>query len=128
MALDQSAQLDLLAELKLTRVPDRIRVATETLCQELIDAEATALIGASRFHLIKDATAYLAKSKSSGLDMSLGYRTIDLSLGKDQRKAMDDADLAFRALHDDRIANALVGFRALNLDVPRAEMTTVYAE
>ena len=34
MALDQSALLNLLGELKLT---DRIRVATETLYQELIE-------------------------------------------------------------------------------------------
>ena len=49
MALDQSALLDLLAQLKLTDVPDRIRVATETLYQQLIDAEATAFIGAASF-------------------------------------------------------------------------------
>jgi putative transposase len=49
MALDQSALLDPLAQLKLTDVPDRIRVATETLYQELIDAEATAFIGAAPF-------------------------------------------------------------------------------
>jgi len=49
MALDQSALLDLLGELKLTDVPDRIRVATETLYQELIDAEAAAFIGAVPF-------------------------------------------------------------------------------
>ena len=49
MALDQSALLDLLGELKLTDVTDRIRVATETLYQELIDAEATAFIGAGTF-------------------------------------------------------------------------------
>lgn len=49
MALDQSALLDLLGELKLTDVTDRIRVATETLYQELIDAEATAFIGAAPF-------------------------------------------------------------------------------
>ena len=49
MALDNSALLDLLAQLKLTDVTDRIRVATETLYQELIDAEATALIGAGPF-------------------------------------------------------------------------------
>ena len=42
MALDQFALLDLLAQLKLTDVPDRIRVVTETLYQQLIDAEATA--------------------------------------------------------------------------------------
>lgn len=56
MALDQSALLDLLAELKLTHVPDRIRVATETLYQELINAEATALIGAGRFERSDDRT------------------------------------------------------------------------
>lgn len=49
MAMDQSALLDLLAQLKLTDVTDRIRVATETLYQELIDAEATAFIGAGPF-------------------------------------------------------------------------------
>ena len=49
MALDQSALLELLGELKLTDVTDRIRVATETLYQELINAEATALIGAAPF-------------------------------------------------------------------------------
>ena len=36
MALDQSALLELLGELKLTDVTDRIRVATETIYQELI--------------------------------------------------------------------------------------------
>lgn len=49
MALDQSALLDLLGQLKLTDVPDRIRTATETLYQQLIDAEATAFIGAGPF-------------------------------------------------------------------------------
>ncbi|MEB0288689.1 transposase, partial [Cryobacterium sp. 10S3] len=56
MALDQSALLDLLGELKLTDVTDRIRVATETLYQELINAEATALIGAGRFRRSEDRT------------------------------------------------------------------------
>src|ERR1700712_1627087 len=49
MALDQSALLELLAQLKLTDVPDRIRTATEALYQQLIDAEATAFIGAAPF-------------------------------------------------------------------------------
>ncbi len=49
MALDQSALLELLGELKLTDVTDRIRIATETLYQELIDAEAAAFIGAAPF-------------------------------------------------------------------------------
>jgi putative transposase len=49
MALDQSALLELLSELKDTHLTDRIRLATQTLYQELIDAEATAHIGADRF-------------------------------------------------------------------------------
>lgn len=49
MALNQSALLDLLGELKLTDVSDRIRTATERLYQELIDAEASAVIGAGPF-------------------------------------------------------------------------------
>ncbi len=49
MALDHSALLDLLGQLKLTDVSDRIRTATETLYQQLIEAEATAFIGAASF-------------------------------------------------------------------------------
>jgi putative transposase len=56
MALDQSALLDLLAQLKLTDVTDRIRSATEILYQELIDAEATAFIGASPFECSAERT------------------------------------------------------------------------
>jgi putative transposase len=56
MALDQSALLALLAELKLTNVTDRIRTVTETLHQELIDAGATAHIGAARFERSDDRT------------------------------------------------------------------------
>ncbi|TFC18170.1 hypothetical protein E3O19_04985 [Cryobacterium algoritolerans] len=56
MALDPSALPDLLAELKLTHVPDRIRVAIETLYQELVNPEATALIGAGRFERSEDRT------------------------------------------------------------------------
>src|SRR3546814_15266740 len=57
MALDQSALLELLGELKLTDVTDRIRVATETLYQELIDEEAAAVIGAAPFERSPDRTA-----------------------------------------------------------------------
>src|SRR3546814_18453443 len=57
MALDQSALLELLGELKLTDVNDRIRVATETLYQELIDAEAAAFIGAAPFERTPDRVA-----------------------------------------------------------------------
>jgi hypothetical protein len=39
---DLATRLNLLAQLNLTDVTDRIRSATETLYQELIDGEATA--------------------------------------------------------------------------------------
>jgi putative transposase len=54
MALDQSDLLDLLGQLKLTDVSDRIRSATETLYQQLIEAETTAFIGAAPFERTAD--------------------------------------------------------------------------
>jgi putative transposase len=57
MALGQSALLELLAQLKLTDVTDRIRSATESLYQELIEAEATAFIGAAPFERSNDRTS-----------------------------------------------------------------------
>ncbi|CAN5168547.1 hypothetical protein BH11ACT2_BH11ACT2_04890 [soil metagenome] len=56
MAMDQSALLDLLGQLKLTDVTDRIRSTTETLYQELIDAEAASLIGAGPYERSADRT------------------------------------------------------------------------
>ena len=56
MAPDECALRELLAQLKLTDVTDRSRVATETLYQELIDAEATAFIGASPFERTGERT------------------------------------------------------------------------
>ena len=56
MALDQSALLDLLGQLQQTDVTDRIRSATEKLYQELIDAEATAFIGAAPFERSDERT------------------------------------------------------------------------
>jgi transposase-like protein len=55
--MDQSALLDLLAALKDTEVSDRIRTATEHLYQELIDAEATAVIGAGPWQRTDARTA-----------------------------------------------------------------------
>jgi putative transposase len=57
MALDQSALLEFLARLKLTDVTDRIRSETESLYQELIEAEATAFIGAAPFERSNDRTS-----------------------------------------------------------------------
>ena len=76
MALDQSALLELLAQLKLTDVPDRIRTATETLYQQLIDAEATAFIGAAPFERTDTRTAQRNGTRPRTLSTTAG----DLSL------------------------------------------------
>ncbi len=67
MALDQSALLELLGELKLTGVGDRIRLATETLYQELIDAEASAFIGAGLFERTPQRTTQRNGSRARTL-------------------------------------------------------------
>jgi putative transposase len=46
MALDQSALLEVLEALKAAEVEDKIRLAAQTICQALIDAEPTSVIGA----------------------------------------------------------------------------------
>jgi putative transposase len=76
MALNQSALLELLSELKLTDVTDRIRSATETLYQELIDAEATAFIGAGPFERNADRAALRNGTRPRTLTTTAG----DLSL------------------------------------------------
>jgi len=80
MALDQSALLDLLAELKLTDVPDRIRVATETLYQQLIDAEAAAFIGAAPFGRSAERTTH--RNGSGGRTLSTTAGDLELTIPK----------------------------------------------
>jgi putative transposase len=80
MALDQSALLDLLGELKLTDVTDRIRSATEKLYQELIDAEATAFIGAAPFERSGDRTTHRNGTRSRTLSTTAG--DLDLKIPK----------------------------------------------
>ena len=72
MALDQSALLDLLAELKLTDVPDRIRVVTETFYQQLIDAEAAAFIGAAPFERSAERTTHRNGTRLRTLSTTAG--------------------------------------------------------
>ena len=72
MALDQSALLNLLAELKLTAVSDRIRVTTERLYQELIDAEATAFIGAAPFERSAERMTHRNGSRPRTLTTTAG--------------------------------------------------------
>jgi transposase-like protein len=49
MALDQSALLELLDALKATNVDEVVRSALESVFEALIDAEATAVIGAEPY-------------------------------------------------------------------------------
>jgi transposase-like protein len=72
MALDQSALLDLLGQLKLTDVSDRIRSATETLYQQLIEAEATAFIGAAPFERSEARTTQRNGSRTRTLTTTAG--------------------------------------------------------
>jgi len=72
MALDQSALLDLLAQLKLTDVTDRIRSVTETLYQELIDAEAENMIGAGKYERTDDRTTQRNGTRSRTLTTTAG--------------------------------------------------------
>ena len=80
MALDQSALLELLAQLKLTDVTDRIRSATEMLYQELIDAEATAFIGAAPFERSTDRTTQRNGTRARTLTTTAG--DLDLRIPK----------------------------------------------
>ncbi len=75
-ALDQSALLELLELLNLAGVDDRIRSATETLYQALIEAELTAAkvdiakaFGMSRFQVAR----LLEQARASGVRRSLGW-------------------------------------------------------
>ena len=72
MALDQSALLDLLAQLKLTDVSDRVRSVTESLYQELIDAEATALIGAGKYERTEMRTTQRNGTRARTLTTTAG--------------------------------------------------------
>lgn len=80
MAMDQSALLDLLAALKDTEVSDRIRVATEHLYQELIDAEATAVIGAGPWQRSAERTAQRNGTRPRVLTTTAG--DLDLRIPK----------------------------------------------
>ena len=72
MAVDQSALLELLSALKDTEVGDRVRVATERLYQELIDAEATSVIGAGMFERTSQRTSQRNGTRSRVLSTTAG--------------------------------------------------------
>lgn len=56
MAVNQSALMDLLKELELTESTERIHLLTQRAFQELIDAEATVVIGAGPYERSSERT------------------------------------------------------------------------
>lgn len=72
MAMDQSALLETLEVLKDADVDDRIRLATEKLYQELIDAEATAVIGAGPWQRSLERTAQRNGTRAKTLTTTAG--------------------------------------------------------
>lgn len=65
-------RIELLAELKLTDTTDRVRQMTERLCQELIDAEAAAVIGAGPYERTAKRTATRNGARLRTLSTSAG--------------------------------------------------------
>ena len=72
MALDQHALLEVLEALKVADVDDRVRVATETLYQALIEAELTAVIGAGPHERTESRTAQRNGSRPRTLSTTAG--------------------------------------------------------
>jgi putative transposase len=72
MALDQCALLEVLEALKAADVDDRIRTATETLYQALIEAELTAVIGAAPHERTDARTAQRNGSRPRTLSTTAG--------------------------------------------------------
>jgi putative transposase len=72
MALDQSALLEVLQALQAADVDDRVRSATETLYQALIDAELTAVIGAGPHERTESRTAQRNGSRPRTLTTTAG--------------------------------------------------------
>jgi transposase-like protein len=76
MAMDQSALLELLTALRNTEISDRVRSATERMLPELIDAEATAVIGAGPWERSETRTG----QRNGSRPRVLTTRTGDLEL------------------------------------------------
>ena len=72
MAMDQSALLELLEELKSTDVGERVRVLAERAFQELIDAEASAVIGAGPWERTAERTAVRNGTRARVLSTTAG--------------------------------------------------------
>ena len=72
MAMDQSALLEVLEVLKAADVDERIRQATQTLYQALIDAELTAVIGAGPWERTPERAGERNGSRARTLSTTAG--------------------------------------------------------
>ena len=72
MAMDQSALLEVLEALKVADVDDRVRQATQTLYQALIDAELTGVIGAGPWERTDARIAQRNGSRARTLSTTAG--------------------------------------------------------
>ena len=80
MTLNQSALIDLLKELELTETTERIRVLTQRAFQELINAEAAAVIGAAPYERSDERTTQRNGSRPRTLSTTAG--DLDLRIPK----------------------------------------------
>lgn len=81
---------DLLAQLKLPDVPDRVRSITEALYEELINAEAASVIGASKYELTDERTTVRNGTRPRTLTTAAG----DLELRIPKLRRTDGRDAA----------------------------------
>lgn len=80
MALNQFALIELLKELELTDTTERIRALTQRAFQELIDAEARAVIGAARYERTSDRVTQRNGTRPRTLTTTAG--DLDLRIPK----------------------------------------------
>lgn len=72
MALNQSALIELLKELELTDTTDRIRVLTQRALQEVINAEAAAVIGVAPYERTSERTTQRNGTRARTLTTTAG--------------------------------------------------------
>jgi putative transposase len=142
MALDQFALLDLLEALKAADVSDRIREASQTIYQALIDAELTAVIGAAPFERTETRIAQRNGARTRTLSSTAGdleLRIPKLRVGSffpsllERRRRVDQALFAVvmeAYLHgvSTRKVDDLVKALGADSGISRSEVSRICAE
>jgi putative transposase len=78
MALDQSALLELIEQMRIADPNDMIRRLVGTILQELVDAEATAHIGADRHERSEDRTTQRNGTRDKTITTTAGDLTVKI--------------------------------------------------